>query len=156
MSQEWGNIIHWDTLRSCNSKLHEKVWYWRLKIPFQNNRQNDIKYCLFCSLFIMDFYRDFFGGEGRGLRTKIKKGCLPLSVAFLITIDSIRVFSFTAFLTNMAYFSFIVLLLNWPWVSKITLIRSQWITLWVYCWFLTAIFLFRNSPSMWISETGPQ
>ena len=49
-----------------------------------------------------------------GLFYKIKNGCLPLSVAILITIDSIRIFSFTAFLINMAYFSFVVLLLNWP------------------------------------------
>lgn len=139
-------------IRSCNSKLHEKVWYWRLKIPFPNNRWNNIKYCVFCSLFIMDFYRVFCGG---GLFSKVKNGCLPLSVAFLVTIDY-TIFSFTAFFINMAYFSFVVLLLNWPWISKIILIQSQWITLWVYCWFLTAIFLFRNSPSMWISETGSQ
>lgn len=81
-----------------------------------------IVFFVHCSSWI---FTEIFLGEGRGLFSKIKNGCLPLSVAFLITIDSIRIFSFTAFLTNMAYFSFVVLLLNWPCVSKIILIQSH-------------------------------
>lgn len=80
-------------------------------LKFLSQITGEIEYCVFCSLFIMDFYRVFLCVGG--LFSKIKNGCLPLSVAFLITIDY-TIFSFTAFLINMAYFSFVVLLLNWP------------------------------------------
>lgn len=61
---------------------------------------------LFCSLFIMDFYKDFL------FLVCFRNQEWMLNFV-LISIDlSIGIFSFTASLINTAYFSFVVLLLN--------------------------------------------